>query len=768
MATTTPATNNAISILEKSLAAAKPGSKEQTQISLALFDLKKSNKDKEEASSKTNAANKKDNVSTGGGEAFVDKNKRIHNPLGDYSSSTYRISLYMITPDAMNGYSETGLWDLKSMVIIAQSGGVNEGVDAPRSPFFGLDLYIDNLDIITVIDNKDLGVSTTSFDFRFQIIEPYGINFTNNLLAAATYLQQQTNIKKNLSQPVNALTMTYMLAVHFYGYDSEGNITSGSAMDSASSNGVSKGAAFQRLFPIQFIKMSTRLENKNATYDITANMFNHQVAYSKTRGAIPDSTTVAAGTVKEALDALSASLNKKQKLISGPNKGQLIPDEYEFKFTDDDIAQSTIVDKNHFVVSNTPMPDALSPLNVNVRLSDSGKAAKIAKQSRQLQFAVGTPLMGAIDQVITQSSYLRNVLATVDKEELEKVHYNEKGFVTNANPKPLAWYHVTPQVSIKDFDSARQQYAFKITYIIQRKEVPYIRSAAVSKTTPYLGPYKRYDYWYTGKNSEILSYEQTYNLTYYNPDAASSEAEKAHTDSAAPSKKMASAGVGSTGSQPGSNAKVDTIRTSMYSPGDQINARIKILGDPDFIMTSEAGAVREKGKFYGDDYAINPASGQVFIEIGFNQVKDYDSDLGTLTTDNNIFFWNYSKEVKAVSGNRMIYQVLIVKSKFSRGMFTQELTTSLPPFSDDTSATANPDQRSESKTKSVIIKPQAKLEALYKQQLALGQTAAAKVVANIPTVNPDDENVKSVIVKSPSALNLGGREPVKSVIRKTN
>lgn len=661
-----------------------------------------------ETTTKEAVSTKKENVTTessatSGGSVISAKTKRLHNPLSEYSSSTYRISLYMITPEAANAYSETGLWDLKSMMMIAQSGGVTKGVDAPRSPYLDLDLYIDNLQITTIIDNKELGVSTTSYEFRFQIVEPYGIRFPTDLMQAAIHMQTMSNKKRNITQPINALNSQYMIAIHFYGYDKDGKLTTGTVSDASSSNGVSSGAAFQRLFPVMFVKMTSRLENKSATYEITANMINHQVSYSKSRGTVPDSTTIKAGTVKEALDSLAASLNKKQRLLSSndpkSNLKQSIPDEYEFVFEKNSgIGESTLVDKNHFVVSNTPMPQALSSMNINVRLSESGKAAIVKKQERQIQLAVGTPFMGVIDQVITQSSFLRDVLTTVDKEELSKVKETDSGFVKNTNPKPLKWYHVTPQVSIKDFDEKRQQYAYKITYKIQTKEIPYIRSAAVAKTTAYPGAYKQYDYWYTGKNAEILSYEQSYNLQYFNEGARATEAANTKIDKTAPTNNTAASGSGSTGTQPNNNAVVDTIRTSVYSPSDQINAHIKILGDPDFIMTSEAGGEGlSMSRFYGSDFSINPAAGQVFIEIGFNQVKDYDSNLGLLKPDNNILFWNYSKDIQEQCGNRMIYQVLIVKSRFSKGMFTQELTTCLPPFSEATGTNENPDERSESK-----------------------------------------------------------------------
>lgn len=722
---------------------------------------------------------KKENVTpTGGastgGSIISTKTKRLHNPLSQYSSSTYRLSLYMITPETANAYSETGLWDLQAMTLIAKSGGITEGIDSPRSPYFDLDLFIDNLTITTVIDNGELGVATTSYDFRFQIYEPYGISFPTNLIKAALHVQEMSNVKRNLTQPLDALSMQYMLSIHFLGYDVDGKVTSGSAVDASSSNGVPSGAAYQRLFPIIFTKMSSRLDNKTATYDIEAKMYNHQVAYSKTRGAVPDSTTVSAGTVKEALDNFAASLNKKQILISGSGDkfAQQLPDEYEFIFDNNsDIASAVITDKNHFVVGNTPMPEVLGTMNINVRLSESGRADIVSKQKRQLQFAVGTPVMNVIDQVITQSSYLTRVLKAIDKEEITKTKTTDKGFVTNSNPKPLAWYHVTPKLIIKGWDKKRNQYAYKMTYKIQTKEVPYVRAEAVAKTSEYPGAYKQYDYWYTGKNSEILSYEQTYNLLYFVEGAAASEyANTEQIDTSAPRVRRAASGASSTGKLPGSNAAVDNIRSSLYSPGDQLHARIEILGDPDYIMTTEAGGdqINDSNKFYGNDYTINPAAGQVFIEVGFNQVRDYNTDIGLLEPNNDIYFWNYSEEVKKQSGNRMIYMLLKVKSKFNKGVFKQELSTKLPPFAKEGSTpTSNSDQRSESKAKPKFAESFDKGNNSESwDNKPIPQKPEPKVYKTVSPVSIEDDNVKSVITKAkPLNLSNGGREPVNSVIR---
>ena len=624
------------------------------------------------------------NVVTGSNSDATDPTKRQWNPLSMYSSSTYKISLYMITPEATETFAKTNKWDLKSMLLLMQSGGHTPGVDTNRATYFDNDLYIDNLEITTVIGSKETGTASTSYEFRFQIFEPYGFSFTTNLINAALQMQELTNRKREIKQPLNALQVDYLIAIHFYGYDSEGHVTNGPPDAQGHSTGVAGGAAFERMFPVSIVRMSSRLDSKTTVYDVTAYMTGQQVGFSKGRSVMSEAMTISATTVKEALDSVAKLLNQKQKLKSGNGDSfkQEVADEYEFVFdSTGSIDNALIVDKNHFVPGNAPMPDVTKPLGINVRLSESGKSDIVKKQSRSIQIPDGTTMMSLIDQIISQSTFLSDALKVVDIEELDKVKTTDKSATTNASPKPLYWFHVTPQVVPLKYDNKRKEMAYKVTYIIQRKQVPYVRTVVASTTTTYMGAYKKYDYWYTGKNAEVLSYDQTFNLLYFVTAPASSEAGTPASNEVAPVKSTTVSDGSSVGRLPNSNEGVAAVKTSLYSPADNLMANIKILGDPDFLMTSEAGSIDTVTKqWYGDDFTINPGSSQVFVEIGFNQVTDYDTTLGYMEPNNRIFFWDYPEDIKKKTDNCMIYMVIGVKSRFSKGLFTQELRTVVPPF----------------------------------------------------------------------------------------
>jgi len=229
--------------------------------------------------------------------------------------------------------------------------------------------------------------------------------------------------------------------------------------------------------------------------------------------------------------------------------------------------------------------------------------------------------------------------------------------------------------------------------------VPYIRGIQLGKRTPYYGPVKRYKHWFMSNDldkqnsqhqKEILTYEVTYNLLYFNLAGYGTDAPNDVTDDSAPVANL-SGGSNPQGKAPGYFDKtVGPLKTFLYSPGDQLKAKIVILGDPDYLMTSTTKGYEEAiTKWFGTDQSINPNSGQVFIEINFRDAQDYSPANGKKadgllnpSQDGDILFWKYPDSIKKkVQGT--IYMVWQVASTFERGVFKQELKVCIPPFVSD-------------------------------------------------------------------------------------
>ncbi len=622
-----------------------------------------------------------------------DPNRRTYNPLRNYSSVTYVISLFALPPKALADFNRTGKWDTKNMELLIQSGGVNPSRGESRSPFFNYDFTIDDLEIQTIISTKETQYASNAIDFKFKVYEPYSMTFTTRLAEVQKILSEQIGLQ--VKQPVKALAAPLLLVVKFYGYDKDGNLAYTDPLGKSgpvSSMTTTQQGAFERAFPIFINKISFKLESKVTVYDVQAKSINLQTGFGMKRGVVDGDTNISAETVEDAISQLIASFNSKQKELStGDNKQQEIPDEYSFKILDPLIANAFIADKNN-VKSKSGMLPVKNTLEVNVQNSAKSYPVNIAK--RDIHFASGTPILKALDIIISQSTYIGDSLTIVESEDDPPIESEDSAEV-NPKPKQLYWYNITPNVTMKEqHDNIRNDYAYKIEYIIQPYRVPYVKTLSANNFVSYPGAHKEYSYFYTGENTEILAYEQQYNMLYYLAASSTTEAPIKNTDAGTSSKPKPTAGASPVGKESSKNEIVSNIMTFLYSPGDQIKAQIKILGDPDFLMPSIVSPsilLNLASRFYGPDFTINPNSGQVFIEIEFKQVEDYgfsndgklgliENNDGLLTPNGNILFWDYPADVKGVSSNTMIFVVTHVLSRFSRGVFTQDLKTILPNF----------------------------------------------------------------------------------------
>lgn len=614
---------------------------------------------------------------------------RTYNPLSAFSSYTYKLSLYLVTPEGENSYSKDGVWHTTDMLLIAQSGGITEGQDSKRADGFEYDFGIDNLTITTAVNSKASDYSGTTYEYQFTIYEPYGMTFPSRLVRAVHKMQEKTSMKRSVQHPMEALSERYLLVIRFYGYDEKGNMMTVPTAGKYAMNKTDDTAAFERAFPIIIQTMSTRLEQKMTTYQVTAKAAGMQIGIGGITGSVGEQISISGATVGDILSKGPTSLaeiinSKEKKKSTGEKRFQDLADEIAFKFEDlSEIESAAIVDKNQYSPSQTPIVGVPGALNVTVRAAESGKGSTVSKMKRAIQINANTPIVQVIENVISQSTYISDCLNIINNEETQTVLENDKNYATNPSPKVLTWFNITPVRETLGFDEKRKTYANKVTYVITKYAIPYVRSANIPNKDIYPGPSKIYNYWYTGKNEGILSYNIKYDNLFNNIHSLYGAAAKnSDPNDPAPRKAMTSSGGDTTGKTPGTYEEVSSLKTWLLTPGDQVHASVSIIGDPDFLMTGPTGSYKMvAGLDKTEDAPINPNTGQVFIEIDFNQVHDYNHDTGLMTPDHEISFWDYTPDLKRRTEGRMIHMLTVVKSKFSKGSFTQDfIDMSLPPF----------------------------------------------------------------------------------------
>lgn len=624
--------------------------------------------------------------------------KRLYNPLGNYSSYTYQLTLYMITPDAYDAFIASGRRDISAIsnaanpaatksynrsgagaYIIAQSGGVNNSTSL-RAPGFELDYYIDDLQIKTATNAKATGTSSNVTSMTFKIYEPYGFSFITKLKNAADALQQYSSSIPGYKNVENASRQFFILGVKFVGYDQNGEAVT--------------DIPHQQYYDIVFTSIKFKLDGKATTYSIAATTLAPQTAYGIKKGRLINDLSATCTTVEEALigdgpgiSGIFTQLNQQQ--IDMKNAGSIkIPNKYNVKFLGEAkglIANATVINK-FADPDKTKWP--LAPIKDTAQVTDKVSVA-IAPDGnkRVIAFKADTSIQQLIQLVISQSSYVEDalkVLYTTATEPDQKT--DSPADVKPKTNRTLKWYNVSAEIKNLGFDEKVNDFAFEITYVIQPYETPVVMAISAGKTTQYYGPHKRYEYWFTGKNSEIIEYSQSLNNSYFNVSVESINATQSSTGGSTDVpvvagkrqnvQRQGKLGIGAEAQ----NAYVNYL----IDPGSYAQAKITILGDPDFLIQDSTTSIDALyNKFYGTDgFTISANGGQVFIEIDFKEAIDYNNQTGTLDINENLIFWKYPPNIKKIVKG-ISYMVIEVISNFKAGKFTQDLNCIVNTFGND-------------------------------------------------------------------------------------
>jgi hypothetical protein len=620
----------------------------------------------------------------------------------------------MITPDAHSKFVASGRKDITQFAkpgadagayLILQSGGINNTL-SQRPANMPYDYYIDDLRITNAISTQQTATSSNITKITFNIIEPIGFSFTTKLKRAREALMKTSKIP-NIEKATNASKQFFVMGIRFQGYDVNGEIANASKYFSDDTFNTSPDASgvYERFYDILFEKVSFKLTGGSTVYSVVAKNIASEVGLHVARGTVDANIEVVADTVGAALNgsgdgttSLFQTMNNNMGKAKDANNREF-PDEYDVRWVG--LGSNDIRDADlKSVADMDKKKSAMAPANNSNEVNDAtAQSAAYDRQKIKISITQGMSVLQAIQKIIKQSTYMTNAMETLFMSEetpSEDTASAEKK--EQKNPPRLRWYNVSPEVEAIGFDTKINDFAYRITYVIQ----PYDTPAAVSpygKSAKYYGPHKRYEYWYTGKNSEILSYEQQldnafFNITF-NPNgdpAASGGDAKIPQLGGKPTTQDRSGKI-----TPGAEAE-NTYMTSLFDPGSYAQARIQILGDPDYLMREAASGINEVYKqFYqSDSFTINPNGGQVFIEIAFNEGIDYgatingndiipsDNGTGVMTINDSIFFWDYPDSVKtgpnAIKG--VSYQVRECESVFKGGKFTQTLQLNINEMPD--------------------------------------------------------------------------------------
>ena len=468
------------------------------------------------------------------------------NPLHDYDSYTYNLSLHAITVEQFNNLNDNPSGYRPLNVLIAGAGKYSP--EFRRNPYFQEDFYFDDLMLDSVINTKKTNRFSNVFNIEFTIIEPKGFTFIQRLISACEAGFDQGGV----SSP-NYIKQPFILQIDFYG-QKDGNIGAGIIPNQT------------KLIPIKLVGMNTRVSNKGTEYRITAVPFNHN-AFSPSKINLPANFSIKAAKVAdifaggvsdgssaeaqryfdqiEARRAFNESLNQdfesaeavlanqginrpqvtqtlgEQGLAAGYNsfyktleeKNGLKNDRIKFEL-DPEFAESLIYTGGPNDISNAATTADQKTSN---QVSGGANKGTILFNSGTLNIPAGTNLQSVIEWAVTNSEYMRKQLIGIPG-----AGDPNKG-ARQQSAEILKLVKIVPKVRILDYDPKRDNFRYEITYYIKKylanSRAPNAPQGRVS------GWVKEYNYIYTGgispytgdnaSNRDVLNVDLDFNMLFF-------------------------------------------------------------------------------------------------------------------------------------------------------------------------------------------------------------------------------------------------------------
>ena len=606
----------------------------------------------------------------------------VPNPLANFASYSYALSLWWL--DAVDYNTLMGQMDVEyamswspgpSSYVVAEDSGLYPNRRLPNSP--GLNYNIQDVKFNSIITPTKTSRSSNVLDGSMTIMEPYGVTFIEQLVAAS---YDGTRFNNYTQQP-------YMLQIDFRGYDDDGMPIPESQM-----------TTFRKRFPIRILSMKVAVTSGGSEYKITFCSAGGTAHYPGAHAAIPEIFAITASTVGEFFTELSRCYYEYHQKEVGLGKAEYVQ---AVKFDiDPAISKSKILNDKQITLSD-----------VNV------KAKGIDLKKSTFTIPANTPMLDIITKVMSHSDYLyARQLDPLNKKPTDPFSSFKTTTSVLYEGRDVANMVITQGI----VDGVTNRLPMTTTYMIHQYPVwsgthPAMSQLANSKyfTT------KKYDYFYSGQNTEVIDFKLNFDTTYYTAvqayTAAIAATEVSQSTAAYASQNDPTArnkatiipavqyskinnvtpssqqnvvrNVGSAmgfnmAGRPTAQIAADVIN-SIYKTlnGDMLVIDMNILGDPtlikqdDWLYSPSPSMVNSKYnqwdtisqyEFAAKYGHIRTDTGEVIVTVTINTPIDVDSEEKNQGLMTPIPTWNRS----LFSGQ---YTILQIENKFSAGKFEQTI-----------------------------------------------------------------------------------------------
>ena len=633
------------------------------------------------------------------------------NPLAGLASQTYTFSVYLMDKDEFKQFLFTDKKTLPTQQLLMSSGGAPIG---QRNKYFDLDFYIENVEFKTMIGTQATGSPSNVVTMNFEVLEPQGITFLERLRQA---VWEHTG---DQSQTINA--QNYLMVIRFFGYDEQGNLVTKQAKRQKTGTGSEEqtsdpNALVEKFIPFQIANINYKISTEAVNYNLKCAIPQLNVGYSTARGTIPFNFQLTATDVQSLLNGdselapltpivttrttstttggppnqnrvvnetisteqqragkiglkgrtvvsgLADALNKHQEALCTGKKAFLFPDRYIIEIEDVPGLKDAKLRKQGTVSKkNTNMQTDTDP---NQKLNQ--KKQRLDADSRNYSVAAGTQIVQLIDQVMKNSTYV-TAQQTIQFDEVTNRE------ITNPAVKTVQWYKITQTATPLQWDQNRGDFNYEIKYRVSRYQINSPRSEYFPAAM-YRGVHKLYEYWFTGKNTEVINFEIDVNTNYLQPIGNDGKNTQVKGNARFAEKKFfqATAEESTQGGSGQSTMPAAQLAARLYGPADVAKCEFEIVGDPDFITQSEVFYTTSNLAPFEPDGSVNTSASEVLAEIRFNRVVDYDLETGlTPVFKNNMAQSNITGETN-LAEEALVFNIIEVRNSFKAGKFTQIL-----------------------------------------------------------------------------------------------
>ena len=571
------------------------------------------------------------------------------------------------------------------------------------------EFYINNFTMTSVISPTPQTGITNANKFDFDVLEPYSMGLFLQSLQAAAVNAGYANYLDNAP---------FVLRLDIQGYDD---------------NVASKASIKPKFFTIRISKATFQVTESGSLYKVEAVPYN-ELGFSDsidiTYNDLSLEFTNSKVTVEDLLigpRGLISSLNEIEQNLKKSNLVEF-PDEYVIEFPESSENFSSMnsipdVEKRATSSPGEPAQEYVRGLTAMVSTeftsnpigksgfgfdqstggnfpfskagdiydSNTGVIQRdqmtINTRARKFQFAQGQKLTHIMSQVVLSSEYAKRAM---DPSTLKLTD----GFIQ--------WFRIDVQIQLTNYDTLVGDYARRFIYRIVPFKVHHtifsnVNAAPIGydKLLPKIS--KRYDYIYTGQNSDVIRFDIDINNLFFkaalsspanisgkaNAEQSGFKEQRNKTVSTAEglspaaqltntlrSRNFASPEVlkpylGGGGTSANTEQRVaETFHRAFIDGADMITVDLEILGDTYWLIESGMGNYFSKPTYPGsmvlEDGTANYENGTVFVYLSFKTPTEIDEVSGL-----------YKRQSESPFGG--IYRITKCESQFVDGIFKQKL-----------------------------------------------------------------------------------------------